>query len=625
MDRLVLYTILIQLLPFAAFTVLILTGRKLKFGPYLSIGAMTLALVLSIMIMIKFAAGELAPIDVSYEWFTIPGYDPISIGFLIDPLSILMLVIVTAVSLATQVYSLGYLKGEARLNWFYAAMSLFTFAMLAFVAANNFIQMLIAWELVGLCSYFLIGFWFTRDYVPPAASKAMVVTRIADFPMILGVMILFYYVGSFAYAPSFEIVATLPSGTITLIAILLFIGAIGKSAQFPLHTWLPDAMAGPSPVSALIHAATMVAAGVYLVARVFPIFELSTAAMATVAIIGAFTAFFAATIGMATLDIKRIVAYSTMSQLGYMMAALGVGSITASMFHLTTHAFFKAMLFLAAGAVIHALHTQNIFDMGGVRRRMKLSFIAFVIGALALAGVPPMSGFWSKDMILAQAWDKQEYLVFGLGLFTVFITAFYIFRLLFVTFTGKMSEIVEKHGHESPPVMWGPFMVLAAVTILIGIAGIPIGSWAGLGHWMGEFLAASGGNLVHESNIVVIMSVSAALIGILLAYLIYYAKAFDLMKLKALDFLRHGAQNRWYIDEIYDHTFVRPTFSLSKASLTADLRGVDWVVNGVARLVMGSGIRIRVIQTGYLQNYATAMFIALALMVLVLGFAGVSS
>lgn len=624
MSQLVLLTILVQVLPLVAFVVLALTGRKLKFGPFIAIGAMATSLILSIVVAYKYISQNMQPIDQSFSWFSIPGYKDITVGFLVDPLSIMMLVVVTTVSFLCQIYSLGYLKGDERLNWFYAAMSLFTFAMLAFVVSNNYLQVLIAWELVGLCSYFLIGFWFTRDYVPPAASKAMIVTRFADFPMLLGILLLFFYVGSFEFAPTFDFVASgqMPTATVTLIAILLFIGAVGKSAQFPLHTWLPDAMAGPSPVSALIHAATMVAAGVFLVARSFPIFEVSTTALAVVAIIGGFTAFFAATIGMATLDIKRIVAYSTCSQLGYMMAALGVGSITASMFHLMTHAFFKAMLFLAAGSVIHALHTQNIFEMGGVRRKMQISFIAFIVGALALAGIPPLSGFWSKDMILTQAFNEGNMLVFVLGLLTVFITAFYIFRLVFVTFTGKQSHATE-HAHESPPVMWVPFITLLVITVGIGLASIPIGNWHGLGHWFGEFLAASGGHPVEENNLVVAMSVSAAVLGIGLAYLIYYSKVFDLMKLQALSFLQRGAYNRWYFDEIYDASFVKTTIGLSRASLFADVKGIDRVVNGVSQGVVGGGTKLRFIQNGYLQNYATAMFIALALFVLVAGLSGV--
>src|SRR5438093_10710107 len=429
--------------------------------------------------------------EISARWFPLGGANQLSIGMKIDGLTAVMFVVVTIVSLLVQIYSIGYMKGEARYTWFFAALSLFTGSMLTLVIANNLLMLLIGWELVGICSYLLIGHYWEEKANSSAAIKAFITTKTGDIPFLIGIFVLFSGTHTFKISEIYTVVASgkVSHLTLTAAAILLFGGAIGKSGQFPLHVWLPDAMAGPTPVSALIHAATMVTAGVFRVARLFPVFAASPEALNEVALIGAFTMLFAALIAMVQEDIKRVLAYSTVSQLAYMMAALGVGAREAAVFHLFTHAFFKALLFLGAGSVIHATHSNSMRDMGGLRKAMPVTYGTFLIATLALAGIPPLAGFWSKDEILTEAFRAGQhgpthavgYIVYAFGAVTAFLTAFYMMRALQMTFMGKYRGTA--HPHESPPLMTGPLVILGALSAVAGFVGLP-GVRSGFSSWI---------------------------------------------------------------------------------------------------------------------------------------------
>ncbi|MBM3705391.1 MAG: NADH-quinone oxidoreductase subunit L, partial [Actinobacteria bacterium] len=416
----------IPLIPFAGFAISLLLGKR-----YGNIAARISTIILGICIIISFYSVYLVYIKGSFSiettWY-ITGKFSISMGMLADGLSTMMLVVVSVVSFLVHLYSIGYMHGDTRFSLFFVYLQLFSASMLGLVLASNYLQMYIFWELVGLCSYLLIGFWYEKQSASDAAKKAFLTTRVGDVGMMVGILIIFFNTGTLAFGKIFSLVeeGSISSGIITASSILLFCGAIGKSAQFPLHVWLPDAMEGPTPVSALIHAATMVAAGVYLVGRSFPLFAASPQAMLTVAIVGVITAIFAASIAVVQTDIKKILAYSTISQLGYMIFALGLGAYVAGLFHLMTHAFFKALLFLGSGSVIHATGTQEIPEMGGLAKKMKTTTWTFVTGALSLSGFPLLAGFWSKDEILGFAFDTGRYVFFAIGAFTAFLTAFYM-------------------------------------------------------------------------------------------------------------------------------------------------------------------------------------------------------
>src|SRR5690348_11448891 len=476
-------------------------GGTTLFWPMVSsiigVGALLLSFVYSLLILFQFLgdANLLAKgRDLHlYNWFTI-GSLSYSIDFRVDTLTVVMLLVVTGVSFLVHLYSIGYMAGDPGYSRFYIELALFTVSMLILVLGANFLVIFIGWELVGLSSYLLIGFWFYHNppppgsevpYPPPAQVKAFVTTRLGDFGFLIGILILFTATGTFNFIELNTKTQAMDKGLLTLAMILVFCGAVGKSAQFPLHVWLPDAMAGPTPVSALIHAATMVAAGVYLVARLFPIYVgvAGPQALLVVGYIGAFTAFFAATIALTQNDIKGVLAYPTISQLGYMFAGLAVADTnTVGMYHLFTHAFFKALLFLGSGSVIHAIGAQDMRKMGGLARFMPWTAGTILVATLAISGIPPFSGFWSKDPIITTALEKGNYIIYGLTLFTAFLTAFYMFRLFFLTFGGRGGGLFglwggrdqyrgDAHPHESPPVMTFPLVVLALATVLIGIAG----------------------------------------------------------------------------------------------------------------------------------------------------------
>jgi NADH-quinone oxidoreductase subunit L len=528
----------------------------------------------------------------------------------VDSLTAVMLLVVTGVGFLIHLYSSGYMHDDPGYARFFAYLNLFVFSMTMLVLAGNFLLLYVFWEAVGLCSYLLIGFWYTRPAAAAAGKKAFIVNRVGDFGFGLGIMWLWVALGTLEFAAVFKGAETLAPATATGIALLLFMGACGKSAQLPLHTWLPDAMEGPTPVSALIHAATMVTAGVYMVARSHALFERSGSALEVVAWVGTATAVFAATIGLVQTDIKRVLAYSTISQLGYMFAAVGLGAYATGIFHLVTHAFFKALLFLGAGSVIHGLHgEQDLRKMGGLAYKLPITATTMWVGGLGLAGVPPLAGFFSKDEILAAAYGEHHYLMFVLLLLGAFMTAFYTFRLLFLAFSGspRMAKEVLHHAHESPWVMAGPLVVLAGLTFLAGfVFGLPFDATR-LAQLLQPVFALHEGA---HSKLVPLLSVVVVAAGFVLAL-----QRYKLTPVKAGSRVGEPRTpvhalllNAWYVDRLYDAVIVRPLFALSEAlARVFDLGVLDGVVNGLGRGVTAWGAGLRRLQTGYVVNYALTM------------------
>jgi NADH-quinone oxidoreductase subunit L len=553
-------------------------------------------------------------------WLTI-GDVQLTAGFEVNQLNALMLVIVSLVSFLVHTYSKGYMHGDERFPVFYAYLGLFTFAMLGLVISPNLLQTYFFWELVGVGSFLLIGFYFYKDEAKAAAKKAFIMTRIGDVGLLIGMILLFWQVGSFEYDAIFAAVehGEVAQGMITLTAILIFIGAVGKSGQFPLHTWLPDAMEGPTPVSALIHAATMVAAGVYLVAALFPLFTASEVALTTIAVIGAVTAIFAASIGLVQTDIKRVLAYSTVSQLGYMMLALGSAGYVAGVFHLMTHAFFKALLFLAAGSVIHAVHTQNIEEMGGLWKKLRVTGPLFLIGTLAISGVPLFSGFFSKDEILIAAWEGGHPVLFVLAVVAAFFTAFYMFRLFFMVFTGKPRTEM-KSVHESPSLMTLPMILLAVLAVVAGYVQTP---WFGsfLGDWLVEGNHALGHGHVEGPWWIMVVATAVSLAGIYLSWLIYGKKSLSRDWLGAKT-LYNILYNKYYIDEFYSMTIVKVTKGFSHFLRYIDTYLVEGIVLGVTTFVQTLGRLGSKLQTGQVQTYSAVAFIGLAILMVIFALTG---
>ena len=541
----------------------------------------------------------------------------------VDQLTAVMLLVVTGVGALIHLYSAGYMHDDPGYARYFAYLNLFVFSMTMLVLAGDFLLLYVFWEAVGLCSYLLIGFWYTRPAAAQAGKKAFVVNRVGDFGFGLGVMWLWSALGTLEYQAVFKGVETLSPATATGIALLLFMGACGKSAQLPLHTWLPDAMEGPTPVSALIHAATMVTAGVYMVARSHALFERSGTALEVVAWVGAATAIFAATIGLVQTDIKRVLAYSTVSQLGYMFAAVGLGAYAAGIFHLVTHAFFKALLFLGAGSVIHGMSgEQDLRKMGGLAPRMVTTTIAMTIGAAGLAGVPFLAGFFSKDEILAAAFHGHR-VMWALLLLGAFLTAFYTFRLLFLAFFGapRMSKEAAHHVHESPAVMTLPLTVLAALTLVTGLAvGIPSEHGTRFARFLAPVFPVHGGD--HSGFVaymLLILSVVVVAAGITLAWFVYMSAPVRAGAVGRPRTPLHALLlNAYYVDRIYDAAVVRPLLALSGFLARAfDLGVIDGLVNGVGRAVVAWAAGMRRLQTGFIVNYALTM---LAGAVLVLAF-----
>ncbi|MBI4302081.1 MAG: NADH-quinone oxidoreductase subunit L [Chloroflexi bacterium] len=619
----------ILLLPLFSFAVISLVirpflNRQSQISGYLTIATIGAALALAIwtLFTVRNATGHELDIG-KISWLTI-GDVHISMGLMVNSLTAVMLIVVTGVSLMVQIYSQGYMKGDPGYSRYFAFMSLFTASMLGLVLADNLLMLYVFWEMVGLCSYLLIGFWFHRPTAAAAGKKAFIVTRLGDLGFLIGILALYFNQHTFDIAQLHElaIAGTLGGTVLTWAALGIFMGAMGKSAQFPLHVWLPDAMEGPTPVSALIHAATMVAAGVFLVARLFPLFEHSSSAISVVAAIGGFTALFAATMGLVMNDIKRVVAYSTISQLGYMILALGVGSPVAAIFHLFNHAFFKALLFLGAGSANHATGTFDMREMGGLRRFMPWTYATFLIASLSLAGIPPLSGFWSKDEILALAWADNPVL-YALALATVFMTAFYIFRVIFLTFGGEYRGKVAKesahggsHGlHESPWVMVIPMILLAIPAVISGLVNLP-GSFLGMpAHWLSGFMGEAAEEF--ETGLASI-SVLVAALGIFMAYAVYGARWISAEALgKNLAPLYTLTSRKYFLDDLYERLIVERALLNGFFAILGwfDTNIVDGAVNGVAAITRVGGGRLRRLQTGQLQGYGLAMIFGLLLII----------
>lgn len=560
--------------------------------------------------------------------FLIPLFDWISAGtvkvpfsFMVDPLSALMLLIVTGIGFLIHVYSAGYMSHDAGFAKFFAYLNLFIFFMLLLVLGSNYVIMFIGWEGVGLCSYLLIGFWYTNSSYASAAKKAFIMNRIGDLGFLIAVFLIFTTFNSVEFAVVFPLAANMLAGDTALIIItaLLFVGAIGKSAQLPLFTWLPDAMAGPTPVSALIHAATMVTAGIYMIARSNILFTLAPQTLYVVAIIGLATLLLAATIAVSQTDIKKVLAYSTVSQLGYMFLGLGVGAYTGAFFHVITHAFFKALLFLGAGSVIHAMsNEQDMRNMGGLKKRLPVTFLTMMIGTIAIAGLPPFAGFFSKDEILAHVYEYNK-LFWALGVLGAIFTSFYMFRMMFLTFNGKFRGTTEQdhHLHESPSSMTVPLIILAVLSAIGGFIGIP--ELLGGNHWLAGFLApvfeASAGkvqpfSLDHSTEyILMAVSVTGALGSLVFAYNRYvknsHIPAEDRGERSSLAKLSY---NKYYIDEIYNSLITRPLDSLSAFFYTVvDRKGIDGIVNGFGKGAVEASKGFRLLQSGMVGFYIFMM------------------
>ena len=552
-------------------------------------------------------------------------------SLLIDPLSSIMILVVTGVGFLIHVYSVGYMHEEDSYSRYFCYLNLFVFFMLLLVLGSNYLIMFIGWEGVGLCSYLLIGYYWEKESAGDAGKKAFVMNRVGDFGFILAIMLVFVSLGTIDFMDSAQAAhekLEMGGAIVTAITLLLFLGATGKSAQIPLYTWLPDAMEGPTPVSALIHAATMVTAGVYMIARCSMLFMMAPVTMGIVAIVGAATALFAATIGICQNDIKRVLAYSTVSQLGYMFLACGVGAFSAAVFHLMTHAFFKACLFLGSGSVIHGLHgEQDMRKMGGLRNHMPYTYRTFLVSTLALAGIPPLAGFFSKDEILWKAFSDGNMVLWGLGACGAFVTAFYMFRLVYMTFHGASRVDPHIHPHESPAVMTLPLVVLAGLAVVGGFVGIPIIEG---GNRIADFLhpvfaghaqhAAHGGGHVEHHNAglelgMMGISVLIAFTGIILAFKLYMVRTDLPAKMAAkIKPVYDMVFNKYYVDELYDALFVNPAKTFSNFLWKGfDVQVIDGLVNGVATLFRNLSAGVRTLQTGFVRNYALSFMLGFVL------------
>jgi NADH-quinone oxidoreductase subunit L len=563
---------------------------------------------------------------VVYQWVTSGDFQA-AMGFLLDPLSALMILVVTGVGLLIHIYSIGYMHGDEGFQRYFAYLNLFVFSMLLLVLGNNFLLMFLGWEGVGLCSYLLIGFWFTRQVAADAGKKAFIVNRVGDFGFILGVFLIFVGFGSLQFNEVFGRATQqlVPGGAMaTAIALLLFLGATGKSAQIPLYVWLPDAMEGPTPVSALIHAATMVTAGVYMVARCSVLYLLAPTAMVVVLLIGLLTALMAASIALVQTDIKRVLAYSTISQLGYMFVACGVGAFGAGIFHLVTHACFKALLFLGAGSVMHALDgEQDIRRMGGLKDQLPITYITFLIGSLAIAGVFPLAGFFSKDEILWAALTEGHFLVWLGAAITAVMTSFYMFRLVFLVFHREpsASDAELYHPHEAPPVMRVPLVVLAVLSVVAGFIGIPIIEGA---HLLGAYLepvftrypvpSEALGHTLHRPGLELVMlliSLALAIGGIVLALYMYLIDTTLPERSRArFQWVYRVLLGKYFVDELYDHLVVVPVKRVSDwLWAEVDVGIVDGTVNQAGALVRQDSAWLSRVQSGFVRNYALSIFL----------------
>jgi NADH-quinone oxidoreductase subunit L len=649
-------------LPLLAFVLnVFITRRNKPLSAGLAIVAVGIAMIVAFVVLSQTMAGQTDHAEIN--WLRLqPANAPanasnppfLQIGVQVDPLAAIMLIVVTVVSFLVHVYSRSYMIEHG--HWdpgysrFFAYLSLFTFSMLAVVLADNMLFFFIGWELVGLCSYLLIGFWFDRTarrgvhLLPPwvAAKKAFLTTRVGDVGFLIGLIILWNRGGTLQLSDLFQQAQSHSGGlwqpsllgqpVLFWACLCMFAGAVGKSGQFPLHVWLPDAMEGPTPVSALIHAATMVAAGVYLVARTYPLFEAVPQALTVVAIIGGFTAIFAASMGLASNDIKRVLAYSTVSQLGYMMLALGAGSMAAGMFHLFTHAFFKALLFLCAGSVIHAVGTNDITEMGGLRKYMPRTYWTMLIGGLSLAGFPLFSGFWSKDEVLTATSEGASPILLIFALVTVFLTGFYTFRMFFLTFHGRFrgpveAAVEETHPehveaethegglHESDGFMTVPLILLAIPALLVGFWGSPL-----LNNGFQRFLEGTSYEAIAPNIVLTAISAILAIAGIATAWALYGVRAYVTEPLLRFGNAYRVLSRRYYIDELYMWLIDKLAIGVGIAVSVFDRQVLDQVGNGLASLFAAGGRGLRAVQTGRVQNYGLVLFGGLALIAILLVF-----
>ena len=620
---------LVPAFPLAAFLVCGLFGRRWLghlTGVIASV-AVGLSALVSIGVFVEVLGGKTPTVVPLYRWIAVGDFS-INVSALVDPLSSTMLLVVTVVSFLIFVYSNGYMAHDAGFYRFFTWLSLFVFAMLILVMADNYLLMFVGWEGVGLCSYLLIGFWFERPAPYYAAKKAFVMNRIGDWGYTIGIITIFLAFGSMNFLDVFNRLqaSAMPRDTLTLICVALFFGATGKSAQLPLYSWLPDAMEGPTPVSALIHAATMVTSGVYLVARSMPLFEAAGPSLQVVGIVGAITAIFAATIALVQFDIKRVMAYSTVSQLGYMFLALGVGAPAAAIFHLATHAFFKALLFLGSGSVIHGLGgEQDMRKMGGLRRKMPVTFWTMLVAGGALAALPPLAGFWSKDEILGAAFVNGQLILYAIGILTAVLTAFYVTRALWMTFYGEPRDHhLFDHAHESPRVMTLPLMALAVGSAVLGIViGFP--PEQGFIHrFLSPVVEAAGvAERTPELATIValaVVSVVAGAIGIAIGLSMYVRHRPDPAALtRAAGPVYRVLVNKYYVDELYDHRFVEAARAFAGAAWAFDIHIIDGLANRLGWALAMGGQGLRRAQTGVVGNYALTIVAGLLLILVAYG------
>ncbi len=605
---------LIPLFPLVGTLVNALFGRFIGHkAHWIAVPALFASFVTSCLVFARVWGGETWTGDL-FPW-VIAGPFKAAVTAQVDQLSAVMLLVVTGVGFLIHLYSAGYMHDDQGYARYFTYLNLFVFSMVMLVLAGNFLVLYVFWEAVGLCSYLLIGFWYEKKSASDAGKKAFIVNRVGDFGFGLGIMLIWVTFGTLNYGEVFaKADASVGVNTYLAIALLLFMGACGKSAQLPLFTWLPDAMEGPTPVSALIHAATMVTAGVYMVARCHKLFEMAPLSLEIVAWVGGLTALFAATIGLVQTDIKRVLAYSTISQLGYMFVGVGMGAYAAGIFHLVTHAFFKALLFLGAGSVIHGLSgEQDLRKMGGLAPRMMTTTVTFLIGAFGLSGIPPLAGFFSKDEILASVFHEHRYVLWVLLLVGAFMTAFYTFRLVFLAFFGgpRMPKEVAHHIHESPAVMTIPLVILAALTVVAGLAvGIPSSHGTAFARFLSPVLPL--GEAEHSAGVafsLLVLSALVAIAGVALAWFVYGRTPVRAASIGvARNPLHKLLLEKYYVDELYDLLFVKPIYHLSLwLARIFDPRVIDGGVNGVATLVTGWARGMRRVQTGFVMNYALAV------------------
>ncbi|MGC8658490.1 MAG: NADH-quinone oxidoreductase subunit L [Desulfomonilaceae bacterium] len=623
---------LIPIFPLIGFLINGLFGRRFseKTIGWIGAGAVGASFVMALLILndlLHMPPESRSVQKIVYSWIW-SGDLNVPFGFLVDPLSMIMMMVVCGVGCIIHVYSIGYMHGEIGFRRYFSYLNLFVFNMLILVSANNFLLMFVGWEGVGLCSYLLIGYYYEKKSASDAGKKAFVVNRVGDFGFLLGMFLIFTVFGTFNFVDVFAVAPqklTQGGTLVTLITLLLFVGATGKSAQIPLYTWLPDAMEGPTPVSALIHAATMVTAGVYMVSRCSVMFAMAPISLTVVAVIGGLTALFAATIGMTQFDIKRVLAYSTISQLGYMFMACGVGAFASGIFHLMTHAFFKALLFMAAGSVMHAMSGElDMRKMGDLRKKLPYTHWTYLFGTLAIAGIFPFAGFFSKDEILYYALQKN--IIFWLlGAVAAIMTSFYMFRSVFMTFYGKsrVEHEVAHHLHESPPLMTVPLMILAFLSLVGGLVGVPIIEG---GHIFGDFLGPvfqpakaildhgahhAGHHSVTFELILMGVSLAIAIAGLLIARFMYLTSPETPERIvQRFSGLHRLVFNKYWIDELYDFLFVNSIVEFSKLLWKKfDEAVVDGAVNGVAAVVRTFGSVLRLLQTGLVKDYALSILV----------------